>query len=421
MAAPIDTPERAIRLARTIASDISLYNEEKIIRGLSEDKLFTELSDEIEEGRELYRARVSPELYERTNFFDRAVVDIILKSKGHVRSKILVAAHLDNDLDDDDRATTTTVDVPLEAAGARLDAFLAARMPLSRSRLDALIGDARVTVDGRAAKKSDKLRGGEVVCVVEPAPAPAELVPQDLPLAVLYEDDDLLVVDKAAGMPVHPGAGNPDGTVANAVLFRCPGVAVGGERRPGIVHRLDKDTSGVLVVCKNDASLAATARAFAERRVDKRYRAYCLGRPREDAFELVTGHRRATGDRRRFTTKVPPPTEASGGRLARSRFVVTASIDGVSALDVELLTGRTHQIRAHLADIGHPLAQDALYGGGHAEKRLRPGAVHDAVAALKRQALHAATLALAHPRTGTQLRFEAPLPADLLRLDEALR
>lgn len=322
----------------------------------------------------------------------------------------------------------TSLEVPVLVAGnARLDAWLAAQVPLSRSRLKALIEAARVTIDGRVARASEKLRGGERVVVTEPAPAAVELIPQDLPLTILYEDEDLLVIDKIAGMAVHPGAGIPDGTVANAVLFRCPTISIGGELRPGIVHRLDKDTSGLLVVVKNDDAMLAMSRAFAERRVDKRYVAMCLGRPRQDTFELVTGHRRADNDRRRFTTKLPPPSEESGGstsrvvRRAHSRFTVQASAEGASVLDVELLTGRTHQIRAHLADIGHPLLQDTLYGGGQADKRLRPSRVRDAVAALRRQALHARALSFAHPRTGVALSFTAPLPPDLARVDDAIR
>jgi 23S rRNA pseudouridine1911/1915/1917 synthase len=318
----------------------------------------------------------------------------------------------------------TTLEVPLDAAGARLDAWLAQRMPLSRSRLRALIEEQHVTVAGAGPRLrgSDRLKGGERVVVREPPPAPVELVPQALPLSVVYEDEELLVIDKAAGMAVHPGAGVPDGTVANAVLHRCPQVTIGGELRPGIVHRLDKDTSGLLVVCKTDQAMQEMARAFAERRVDKRYTAMCLGRPRQERFELVTGHRRADSDRRRFTTRIPPPVAEGGAvRLAHSRFRLLVSAEGASVLEVELLTGRTHQIRAHLADIGHPLLQDALYGGGHAEKRLRPSPVREAVRGLRRQALHASSLAFRHPTRGAPFQLAAPLPADLAAVEAAIR
>jgi 23S rRNA pseudouridine1911/1915/1917 synthase len=324
---------------------------------------------------------------------------------------------------DDD---VTTLVVPIDDAGARLDAFLARAMTVSRSRLQSLIEHGRVTVDDRIAKASERLRGGETLVVREPAAAPVALVPEDLPLSVIFEDAHLLILDKAAGMAVHPGAGVSSETVANAVLHRCRAISIGGELRPGIVHRLDKDTSGVLVVCKSDEAHQELARAFAERRVDKRYSAWCLGRPQKDEFDLDTGHRRSDADRRRFTTKLAPPADDASGarrgvRRAITHVAVMAARDGASALEVELRTGRTHQIRAHLADIGHALLQDELYGGGRSDKRIKAGPVRDAVLALRRQALHARTIAFAHPVTGTALRFEAPLPADVARIDAAIR
>ncbi len=309
--------------------------------------------------------------------------------------------------------------VPARERGERLDAVIARLLPvLSRSRAAALVDEARVTVDGRRCRGSQRLRGGEIVVVAVPAPAPAMPVPEDLPLSILFSDDDLCVIDKPAGLVVHPGPGHDRGTLANALLFRFPGLSVGGERRPGIVHRLDKDTSGVIVVAKNDEALRALARQFHDRVVDKRYVAVCCGVPGDTGrpFDVVTGHARAANDRRRFTSKLPVPADdsARGGlRRAASRFAVRASRDGVAVVDVELFTGRTHQIRVHLADRGHPLLQDALYGGAHAERRLKPGPVKDAVGGLFRQALHAASLAFTHPKTGARLRFESPLPADL--------
>ncbi len=324
--------------------------------------------------------------------------------------------------DDADEAAVTTVQVPATMNGERLDAFLATATALSRSRGRQLIDDGNVTLDGKQVRGSTRLAGGETVVVRVPAAAPTELVPQDLPLAILHEDDDVLVIDKPAGMAVHPGAGIADGTVANAVLFRCPGVAISGERRPGIVHRLDKDTSGVLVVAKHDAAHQALSRAFAERRVDKRYAAFCLGRLSSTTVEWITGHKRAAGDRRRFTTRLPPPAR-EGGAVRRAHTIahVLACAGGASALDVELLTGRTHQIRAHLADAGHPLLQDQLYGGGRADKRLPPGPVRDATLKLHRQALHARRLVFPHPMSGARVDIEAPLPADLAAIDRAMR
>ncbi len=329
--------------------------------------------------------------------------------------------------DDDDAGAV--LEVPLEARGTRLDAWLAQHVEgVSRSRVAALIDQGQVLVDDvAAAKASLKLHGGEQVVVRQPEAVPVALLPQDLPLSFVYDDDDLCVIDKPAGVVVHPGAGHPDGTIANALLFRFPGLSIGGEQRPGIVHRLDKDTSGLLVVAKNDNALRALSRLFHDRDVDKRYVALCLGTPNATptstaaSFELVTGHQRSPTDRRRFTTRLPPP-ESEGGpnRRAHSRFTVRESRDSVALVDVELLTGRTHQIRAHLADLGHPLLQDELYGGSHAEKRIKNGAVHDAVVRLKRQALHAVSLKFDHPRLGTQLRFESPLPPDLKAVVDAV-
>jgi 23S rRNA pseudouridine1911/1915/1917 synthase len=304
--------------------------------------------------------------------------------------------------------------------GARLDAVLAgadvlAGLGLSRSRLKSLVEDGHVVVGGVVVTRAaTKLRGGEKVTVTVPAPAPVELIPEDLPLALLYDDDDLCVVDKPAGLVVHPGAGHARGTVANALLHRFPGLSISGERRPGIVHRLDKDTSGLLVVAKNDATLQALQAQFVARTVEKRYLACCLGAPGDvgAVVDIQTGHRRAENDRRRFTTKVPP-SPSSSVRLAHTVLVTRALRDGVAVVDVTLHTGRTHQIRAHLADRGHPLLQDALYGGGHAERRLPTGPVRDAVARLTRQALHAASLAFTQPRTGQRLTLSSALPPDL--------
>lgn len=312
--------------------------------------------------------------------------------------------------------------VPEEALGERLDAFLASSLPAhSRSRLKALIDQREVSVDGRVAKAAHKLRGGERVVVRVPPPATCELIPQPLPLDVRYEDDELLVLVKPAGLVVHPGAGNPDQTLANALKARLPDVVVGGVLRPGIVHRLDKDTSGLMVCAKTEFAHRELSAAFKERRVDKVYAAFCLGRPKQDVFERFTGHHRDAKDRKRFTTRLPAPVrEGEGIRRAHSCFVLRRSAQGVSELEVTLLTGRTHQIRAHLADIGHPLLQDELYGGGDAERRLATGPVREAVAKLLRHALHAERLAFAHPLTRARLSFEAALPADLEAVRRAI-
>lgn len=301
--------------------------------------------------------------------------------------------------------------VPPEAAGTRLDQFLAARhADLSRSRLQQLIEQGAVLVDGAAVRPSRRLRGGESIEVAIPDPVPAAPQPQDLPLRILHEDADLVVIDKAAGVVVHPAAGVPDGTLVNALLFHVRDLGgIGGELRPGIVHRLDRDTSGCLVVAKHERALNRLQAAFRERIVEKRYLALVHGVPKEPAFTLDTPYGRHPTDRTRYTTRNP----AGPPRRAVSHVRVLERFDGAALVEVELETGRTHQIRVHLSESGHPLLADREYGGRKREAKLPPGApARLAAEAIGRQALHARRLAFPHPRSGETLRFEAPLPAD---------
>jgi len=293
-------------------------------------------------------------------------------------------------------------------AGMRLDRLLAARLPeLSRARLQQLIAEGAVRVGGAAAKASLRPRAGAEIEVRVPEPRPAELLPEDLRLPVLYQDDDLVVIDKPAGLAVHPGAGIASGTVVHGLLHQVRGLAgIGGELRPGIVHRLDKETSGCLAVAKTEAALRGLQAEFKSRRVEKRYLAIVHGSP-ADSGEFDTLHGRHPADRKRFSSKVRE------GRRAVTRWRVLGRGSGASLVQVELLTGRTHQIRAHFADAGFPLLADALYGGRKREARLQPDApLRRASAAIGRQALHAAVLGFQHPRTGAPVRCEAPLPRD---------
>ena len=301
---------------------------------------------------------------------------------------------------------------PPEAAGTRLDAFLSGRhADLSRSRLQALIDEGRVTVDGAAVKASRRLRGGEAIEVQVPDPVPAEQLPQDLPLRVLHEDADVVVLDKAAGVVVHPAAGVRDGTLVNALLFHVKDLGgIGGELRPGIVHRLDRETSGCLVVAKHETSLATLQRAFHDRRVEKRYIALCHGVPEAEAFTLDTPYGRHPAGRKRFTGQRP----VGPSRRAVSHVRVLERFAGAALVEVNLETGRTHQIRVHLAEAGHPILADAVYGGARREAKRPPAdPVRRAAAAVGRQALHARRLTFPHPRTGEPMTFEAPVPADL--------
>jgi 23S rRNA pseudouridine1911/1915/1917 synthase len=299
-----------------------------------------------------------------------------------------------------------SLEAPAEAAGLRLDVALTRLAPdLSRARVQRLVEAGLVRVDGRVAKASARLRGGERVELTLPDPEPSGLVPQDLPLRVLHEDDDLLVLDKAAGMVVHPARGSPHSTVVNALLHRLGEATAPGERL-GLVHRLDKGTSGCLVVARTEAALAALQRGFKAREVDKTYLALCHGRLAPEG-RLDTPYGRHPRDRTRFTGRVESARRAVTAWRARELF------PAATLAEVALHTGRTHQIRVHLAEHGHPLLADATYGGTRREARLAPGdPVRRAAEAIGRQALHAWRLAFAHPRTGERLSFEAPVPAD---------
>jgi 23S rRNA pseudouridine1911/1915/1917 synthase len=308
-------------------------------------------------------------------------------------------------------AVERTHAVPPQARGERLDTHLSHSFPdLSRARIQALLEAGQVQVDGRTPKPAQRLRGGERVLLRIPPPAAVEALPEDLPLTLLHEDADLVVLDKAVGMVVHPGAGHAAGTLVNALLHRVKDLrGVGGALRPGIVHRLDKDTSGCLVVAKHGEALAALQTAFKSREVDKRYLALVHGAP-PPTGRIDTFYGRHPVHRQRFTGRLKE------GKRALTVFHTREAFSGAALVEVELHTGRTHQIRVHLSEAGHPLLCDAVYGKGRAAK----GRVAEAQQALGRQALHAWRLSFPHPRTGERLAFEAPLPQDFQRALELL-
>ncbi len=278
---------------------------------------------------------------------------------------------------------------------------------LSRSRARNLVAEGRVLVDGRRAKAAQRLKGGERLSLEIPDPEPSPLLAQDLPLSVLYQDADLLVLDKAAGMVVHPARGAPHSTVVNALLHRVGRAGPSGARL-GLVHRLDKGTSGCLAVALTVAALAALQAAFKARRVEKTYLALCHG-DLAARGRLETPYGRHPRDRTRFTSRVASERRAVTAWTVRERFGGRATL-----AEVALHTGRTHQIRVHLAELGHPLLGDPTYGGTRREARLpEQDPVRRAAAALGRQGLHAWRLAFDHPRTGRRLSLEAPVPADL--------
>ena len=314
-----------------------------------------------------------------------------------------------------------------EHAGKRLDQYLVSQLPeISRARVQQLISEDKVQVDGLCARPSLRLRGGEQVEVLGPADAPPlRAVPEPIPLDIVYEDDDLAVINKPAGMMVHAGAGATEdarnrGTLVNALLHRFGDLSgVSGELRPGIVHRLDKETSGLLVVAKNDESHRKLAAQFAARQAKKKYLALVHGFTKQDSGTIRSPISRDPVRRTRMTTRV------EGGREAVTHYRVLGRIDSrygkFALLDVKIDTGRTHQIRVHLASVRHPVVGDTLYG---APKELQPRTSgHRAggrAISLRRNFLHSASLELSHPRDGRTLVFSCTLPGELAELLEVL-
>jgi 23S rRNA pseudouridine1911/1915/1917 synthase len=283
----------------------------------------------------------------------------------------------------------------------RLDSLLARRLPLSRSQAGTLIANGHVTVDGRRERASYKARAGERVEVVVPPPRSAEVVGEDIPLDIVYEDEDIIVVDKPAGMVVHPAPGNWTGTLVNALKGRGGELAEeGGEERAGIVHRLDKDTSGLLMVAKTERAHRSLSHAIAQRRVVRRYAALAWGHLDRDLVTVDAPIARDPRDRKRMAI-------VSSGRSARTDFYRLARFDAADLLRAHLHTGRTHQIRVHLSSIGHPVVGDDTYGGGGGRRLMALPA--------RRHFLHAAWLVLRHPATGAEMDFRSPLPEDLRR------
>jgi 23S rRNA pseudouridine1911/1915/1917 synthase len=303
--------------------------------------------------------------------------------------------------------------VSSENAGARLDQFLTAKISdVSRARIQQLIEQTQVLVDGKPAKPSLRLRGGEQITLLGPAKIePLRAIPEDIPLNIVFEDDDLAIVNKPAGMMVHAGAGATEdarnrGTLVNALLHRFGQLSdVGGEFRPGIVHRLDKATSGLIVVAKNDAAHRKLAAAFAQRKVKKIYIALVHGWLKADRGTINAAISRDSVRRVRMTTR------GSGGREAITHYSVQKKIASAfgkfSLLELKIDTGRTHQIRVHLSSLGHPVVGDRVYG---APAQLKSGT---GTASLPRNFLHAAALELQHPRTGEPLAFKSELPPEL--------
>ena len=293
-----------------------------------------------------------------------------------------------------------------EDAGARVDAWLAANMEdLTRSAAARLLEEGRITCAGKALAKNYKLAGDETLEVSLPDPEPVDVAPQDIPLDVVYEDDDVIVVNKPKGLVVHPAPGHPDGTLVNALLYHCGSSlsGIGGELRPGIVHRIDRDTSGLLIAAKNDFAHQALAAQLQDHSLYREYEAVCVGGLREDRGTVDAPIGRHPTDRKKMCV------DRKNGRPAVTHWTVLERFPGYTHIQCRLETGRTHQIRVHLASIGHPLLGDVVYGA----KKPVPG--------LAGQCLHARRLSFVHPRTGERVTVECPLPAYFTQVLTKLR
>jgi 23S rRNA pseudouridine1911/1915/1917 synthase len=304
----------------------------------------------------------------------------------------------------DDTATVRAVDVDAEYDGTRLDNFLTAVLPdQSRSQVQRLVKDGLVTGGTGTLRPSTAVRTGQRYSIQIPAPTPASPAPEDLPLRILFEDPDIVVLDKPAGMVVHPAAGHSSGTLVNALLHHVTDLSgIGGELRPGIVHRLDRGTSGLMVVAKHDKAHQELSRQFRDREVEKEYVALVWGVVHAGRrIDAAIG--RDEKDRQKMSTR------ARRARSAVTRVTWSRNFHGVSLLKVAIATGRTHQIRVHLSAIGHPIVGDSVYGGVHRRvaNDLRP------VMRLERPFLHSARLSFTHPGDGRRVDFDSPLPPDL--------
>ncbi len=302
--------------------------------------------------------------------------------------------------------------------GDRLDKALAEASGLSRERIKALLGDSRIALAGKTATQASlKLAAGTPFRISVPAAIPAEAAAQDIPLTVAFEDEHLIVIDKPAGLVVHPAAGNLDGTLVNALLHHCSGglSGIGGVARPGIVHRIDKDTSGLLVAAKTDAAHEGLARQFADHSIHRAYRAIVAGRPAPPSGTVRGAIARSATNRKKMALVDDGPNRTRG-KHAVTHYTTIEPLDGAALIECRLETGRTHQVRVHMQSIGHPLLGDPVYG--RTPSRLRPILAR---LEFERQALHAAELGFVHPVTGKSVHFSSDLPEDMVRLIGELR
>jgi 23S rRNA pseudouridine1911/1915/1917 synthase len=310
-----------------------------------------------------------------------------------------------------------TLTVTEEFSGARVDKFLSEATGLTRSSIVKLLEDGLVLVNSQCACKSLKVANADIVELTLPDPREIDAQPQDIALDIVYEDSDIIVVNKPVGMVVHPAAGHDDNTLVNALLHHCKGSlsGIGGELRPGIVHRIDKDTSGLLVCAKNDKAHLLLSEQLKEHDMSRTYYAIAVGVFKNDSGTVDAPIGRNPKDRKKMAVVSSGELERGNGRHAVTHYRVLESFNGFSLIECELETGRTHQIRVHMSYIGHPLMGDVLYGAGHTKFEKQNGSI------ICGQCLHAKKLKLCHPTTGEPMVFECELPEYFIKLTEKLR
>jgi 23S rRNA pseudouridine1911/1915/1917 synthase len=316
-----------------------------------------------------------------------------------------------------DQGKYFSIQIPLKDQGRRIDQFLSeTNLHLSRSQAKKLIEEGAILLNNQKTKPSAHIKSGDLISGRLPKPEPLSLEPEPLPLPILYEDSSIIVIDKPAGMVVHPAAGNTSGTLVNALLHHCKDLAgINGVLRPGIVHRLDRETSGVMVVAKDDEAFHQLARQFKNRLVEKVYLAVAHGIFKQDEGLIDTPIGRHPVQRKRMSTRTRK------GKTAMTRWKVLERFGPLAFLEIYPQTGRTHQIRVHLSSLGHPILGDPLYGRKGKTGSIQDAILKECVKRINRQALHAHRLGFNHPRTGERVQFVAPVPQDMKETLECLR